>query len=140
MVQNAARKDHAVAVQEGHARPAHVTHDCAADKRLLGLGAAVRHLVGLQKVRVLHLHVAGHQCRVLLLLHCAGRHCTRKNTSLPPKKVTRDQPAEPPRVPQTNGCRGWELHCDISLDFKECWSSKFEWPASKVGAGHTCHH
>merc|ERR1712186_298256 len=53
-----AKHHHAVAVHEGHARQALAILEGVADQRLLRLEAALRHLVGLQGVRALHLLAA----------------------------------------------------------------------------------
>merc|ERR1719174_917185 len=50
---------HAVAVHEGDAREALAVLEGVADKRLLRLEGALRHLVGLQRVRLLHILAAG---------------------------------------------------------------------------------
>merc|ERR550537_569835 len=61
-----AKHNHAVAVHEGDTGEALAVLEGVADKRLLRLEAALRHLVGLQRVRVLHLLPAG------LLAHLPG--------------------------------------------------------------------
>merc|ERR1712190_194014 len=52
---NLAQHDDSVAIHEGHAREALAVLEGVAHKRLLGLEAALCHLVGLQGVGVLHL-------------------------------------------------------------------------------------
>merc|ERR1712182_145 len=64
---------HAVAIHEGHAREALAVLEGVAHERLLRLERALRHLVRLQRVGILHLLAAGLLAHLPLELRDAAR-------------------------------------------------------------------
>merc|ERR1712045_883259 len=78
------------------------------------------------------------RCVVYFFLHPAAASSFRSQeitfpsiaTPLPSMKATRERPSQFLKVSHTSGCWGTKLHCDISLDFKECGSSIFFPPVS----------